>query len=847
MNEQQLLFLQQLLQQNPVEFQNIMNSTGNAAQYQPTSPSYVGSVMNTQNPDWLMQGMGNEWMAQNTPASPATDTYPDLTGAGALENAQSVGMYSDAQTGQLMNVNPNAFRNFNRQNQNAFTGLTNIFQPVSTETATFKLGQSLAFNRNNPYASQGQRNLNTLRGIGAAGKTLTSLLRTGFAGAAFQNRENETIQDYLLRQGQQQFNPLSNQPVFENGGQVTQEQYLTGSYIDENTSQGQPNVEIEANEFVQLPSGNTVQAVGETHERGGIEVNLPEGSRVISDNLKLGGKNARDIRKQYDIEVKANDTFAAAIEKYRKKIGIEKIDKEQEELFSKLKDNTGKEINQTTIINEGYLAKEIQATEASKQPLKQQLTAFTDQIFQRQEQLKGNDVQLQFENGGTYTSNDLNKLFEKHQLTAEQGMEVVNTLKQYADGGGVPPTEYYRPNPFVLPEYANQSFGAVDYIAGNVSDVDIANQRLMQQSTLLPYTLRRSGLLNANNQVVLNPEGIGSFQGGYNEYTAAVIRATENNPNLTQEQKDQIKAQVAQESFTNEGVRAIDQKYGNFTSSRGAFSLPYLTQEDKKKYPNLKFVGDILDEKGEVKPQYVDLSPQAKTLLQQTYKDSGVNAFDIGLLATTDPQAEQSKTQPKQAMNINLPKNTVRSAGLNFVDVSLPPPRGLQASRMPDAEYRNFEAVLQGYEPQLQQLYSQEAAAIEQVQGLTPSQKASAVAQISANTQTAANQVIGQVSQANQQEVSRIQNMNTQLFNQYGIIDSNERERFEQKTFTAQANTDRDYLNWLAYNNTVASTNQQQINQANLYANLFPSVTVDELGRVVNTGNNPVYYDPFPQ
>lgn len=1039
MNEQQLLFWQQLMQQNPMSFQNMLSTTGNASQYQPTSPNYLGSINQGNQNIFPTTSVPNEqYFPQGVFAyQQPEDTYPDLTGAAALQNAQSVGMYSNATTGQLNNVDPNLLRPRQPQNNAFLNALGSAFTPMSTETSTFRLGQSLAFNRNNPNAPQGQRNLNTLRGIGAAGKTLTSLLRTGFAGAAWQNRQNEALQDYTLRQGQQDFMPLSPQyqnggtivvedrndprykayqdslalykvspvdpefdrykkpkmkftqedfemyygknnniprgaanrvqpiftqgdagypvyaypsqkvildptpqvtaaninpagvinkeipisantidtnqtvtptygqdifqniwraqgkiastaerkanpnwdtdtqimylrppeelginrqndgryatwnesynnlvegrdfmysnPQFQNGGEITQEQYLTGSFVGEQQSQGIPTAEVENSEFLQYPSGQVAQVVGATHEQGGVDLALEPGTRVISDNLTLGGKTARDLKKQYDIEVKANDTFATAIEKYRKKIGIDKIDKEQEDLFSKLKENTGKDSSETTAINEAYLAKQIQDTEAAKLPLKQELSVFTDLVFQKQEQLKGDDVQLQFENGGTYTTNHLRELFKKHNLSEEKGMEVVGMLKQYQNGGMA---QYYTANPNILPDYANQSFGATPFIAGDVANIDVANQRLLQQANLLPYTLRQSGLIDpqTGSLMISNPEAIANFQTGYNQFTAAVVSAAENNPNLTPEQRLQIKERAAQESFTNEGVRGIDRIYGNFTSSRGGFNLPYLTQEDKQKYPDLRFVGDVVDEKGEIKPQYVDLSPEAKTLLQQTVKTSGKSALDIGLLPTSDPQEAPAAQTEQQFAALRIPQTKTQTAALNLIDQTLPPPRGLQASRMSDAQYRNYEAIAQGFEPQLQQLYNQESAAINQLQGLTPSQRASAVAAVSANTQQAANQAIGSVNAFNQQEAARISNLNTDLFNRYSAISEAEKERFEQKTFAAMNATEADLQNWFQYNNQLAAVNRQQQLQANTLANLFPQYTFTSEGQVVSTG-----------
>lgn len=48
--------------------------------------------------------------------------------------------------------------------------------------------------------------------------------------------------------------------------------------------------ELELQEQMQLPNGNVMGVSGPSHEEGGVEVNVPDGTRVFSDRLKLGKK-----------------------------------------------------------------------------------------------------------------------------------------------------------------------------------------------------------------------------------------------------------------------------------------------------------------------------------------------------------------------------------------------------------------------------------------------------------------------------------------------------------------------------------------------------------------------------
>ena len=57
------------------------------------------------------------------------------------------------------------------------------------------------------------------------------------------------------------------------------------------------NAELELNEQFQLPNGVVGEVDGPSHDNGGIEVALPEGTRVYSDRLKMGNKTFAQLTK----------------------------------------------------------------------------------------------------------------------------------------------------------------------------------------------------------------------------------------------------------------------------------------------------------------------------------------------------------------------------------------------------------------------------------------------------------------------------------------------------------------------------------------------------------------------
>lgn len=62
------------------------------------------------------------------------------------------------------------------------------------------------------------------------------------------------------------------------------------------------NVEVEGNEIVETPDGKMTKMVGPSHEEGGININVPEGSKVFSDRLQIDGKTMQERKMRREKE-----------------------------------------------------------------------------------------------------------------------------------------------------------------------------------------------------------------------------------------------------------------------------------------------------------------------------------------------------------------------------------------------------------------------------------------------------------------------------------------------------------------------------------------------------------------
>ena len=174
----------------------------------------------------------------------------------------------------------------------------------------------------------------------------------------------------------------------EDRPQLPVSEEMTGEFIQQQPSEAgvTPNAEIENREFVQHPDGQVQQVKGRTHDQGGERVALEGGSKVVSDKLKLGAKNAKILRDQFGVDnIKASDTYAVAVEKYTKKIGLKELNDKQQEYFDKLKKEEKTKDEATSELNNEVLSEKINNIEQKKSTLEEVRAKFTDYTYQLQE------------------------------------------------------------------------------------------------------------------------------------------------------------------------------------------------------------------------------------------------------------------------------------------------------------------------------------------------------------------------------------------------------------------------------------------------------------------------------
>jgi len=188
------------------------------------------------------------------------------------------------------------------------------------------------------------------------------------------------------------------------------EEKLTGSVISElKTDKVEPNAELEGDEIVQFPDGLIQTVKGEPHSKGGVKMNIPDGTRIISNKLTLSKKDVTRLKDKYDLNTSTNDTYAKAFDKFLKKSGITRLNEEQKGYFETLKKQLESESipSATFRLNQEHLSKKISEIEMQKQIKEDVKKEVFNDIFQMQEVSKSPDKKAKSESGeykygGTY-------------------------------------------------------------------------------------------------------------------------------------------------------------------------------------------------------------------------------------------------------------------------------------------------------------------------------------------------------------------------------------------------------------------------------------------------------------
>ena len=351
-------------------------------------------------------------------------------------NMNPAGMFSSTQSGLTAGLDLNEIQKMQAQQttneqeaqkDKPFQGAINPYGGWNMENTATALGAFI-------------EDKNLLGTIGSAGKLLLSGARNAMGGAAGMKRYNEAQDEYEneLEQSERR----AQKSWFQKGGQL-----LTGNFIEGNDKHSDPNVEVEKGEYLQTPDGSTMEVLGDKHSEGGELLNMPGGTKVVSDYLKIGGKIAAFFKKEYNLNVRSGSSFATVLDQYKKKIGLTKLLEEESKLMDKVADQEDVKFESTREINLQVLSGKLQEMKPEKTELEQKFEVFTNLIFDIQEETKepgqsnfekqeGGEIDqtVMTEEGQPIPQEDPNQ-------QQEQGSEIEQLILAYAEISGQDPQE----------------------------------------------------------------------------------------------------------------------------------------------------------------------------------------------------------------------------------------------------------------------------------------------------------------------------------------------------------------------------------------------------------------------
>ncbi len=228
------------------------------------------------------------------------------------------------------------------------------------------------------------------------------------------------------------------------GGEIFDASSLTGEYLYglPKSMEDNSNIEFERGEYVKLPNGGSpMEVLGEKHSKGGTKANVPDDTRVISDKLKFTKEQAKRIRDNYGISVTENSTYASALDKYKKKIGLSTAYEDQEKLLKKLEKNKDVKDKSTSILNEGVISKHIEESQKEIDLMEGMMSTFFNVVYKDQEDNKyEQDRQTYFENGGKVKKKFLESL-KAYGIPEEEGIRKFVYKAKVADYARKPYSE----------------------------------------------------------------------------------------------------------------------------------------------------------------------------------------------------------------------------------------------------------------------------------------------------------------------------------------------------------------------------------------------------------------------
>lgn len=637
---------------------------------------------------------------------------------------------------------------------------------------------------------------------------------------------------------------------------------LTGQVLNPlpENSAVEPNAEIEVHEFVKTQDG-VKKALGEPHEKGGTPVKLEDGDRVLSDFLKVGGDFAKAVSKEYDINVKASDTYAKALDKYLKKIGHSEATQEMEDYIAKLdkqkqtvKDDTTLALNQEVLMEE---IKEYGTKLEELEPVKAKMfdLLFTAQEATKDTQPEDNVMQV----GGTIQdliikyNIEPNKL--KELLPQYQEAGIFNVQEQVDRGNIYSPTNPNNPlfagtvsqglsSQRVANTFEQSQYG---YQKPNRDWRDFGNLNKEQQSEVLKDISRVFPSLADKFLKEGVPTNPAEFQLAINNHYDSLIKDAEKQyPKDSQQYKNFVES-VNRERFTIPTdvknikglVTDVDAKFGDYTSTRPNFAFDVLPQDVLTEVKNAGV--NTASELKQAFPNYYDKYVKPKNLESD---------FWLGKVETPTPSVapattEATATTPLVTAPLVAQEEAKKrsNAGMLLLPDQSPisPPSMLAPAKF-TPRLVGYEYAQISPEQELAEIGRSQAMVKNELAQMPDAQRAATLASMDANNAQAISKVLTNTARYNAQAKERSDANRAQVQTQQSQADMASASQYQQLMGRELEAYDADLQRFYDKLTSNQVNNWKTIEMTNQFNALNPNVTRTNNGYEVI--NLPTYTSP---
>lgn len=596
--------------------------------------------------------------------------------------------------------------------------------------------------------------------------------------------------------------------IMQNGG-IAPEEVLSGSVVTGVGPTQPSNVEVEGEEFIQTPEGNVTKVKGKPHTEGGEKLNLPEGSKILSDNIKIGKDMKKMLEEEYNVNLTTTTTFAEAHDKIKKKLGVTDVEEEQENYLNLLAKNKEIEDEGTQTVNEQFLAKKIRESEQKLQLKKSQESAIYNTLFEAQEKRKKSKEDVQVEE--TYIDEEEVPMAQDGGFIIAQNGTQTRRQKMDANKPAGTTNQTDLSNLFTLP-----AGKLIDQLTPK--EREKLNQDIAAWITSFKET-QGDNWVNALNNI--------SFVSGSSKIPISPATRKELGIplNLDEEKANKMLADLRLQDIKNEfnnalvvaGIPADDIAKITFapdkvTAYEGYPWDPKRGKEDYRKWQNLGI---------ELNTSATPTTPEPREAATQTELDQQLQQTPY----QKPPEDVLGRPFPIATPYRGLP-NPLMTTQLNMPDAEMVTPIKVSPEEAIRENNRGFVAA-------------------RDVLSTMPGASVGAnIANLLGQTQNVNNQAVAEANRQNAQYAMQAQNQNQQVGANLSQARTQAMDIFGKENLMALDNTLNDIRNWQSVISTDQINAQREGRQMNMLDALSPEYSFDMFGNVVFTDTNRQWYLP---